>query len=71
MSRLQYRGVSYDSSRHEQPAEQPVDHAYRGQHYSAPLRHEAADVDTSTELHYRGHVYQHRAAEAANAVNEA
>jgi hypothetical protein len=71
MSQLQYRGVSYDSSRHEQPSEQPVDHAYRGQHYSAPLRHEAADVDTSTELHYRGHVYQHRAAEAANAVNEA
>jgi hypothetical protein len=48
-----------------------VDHAYRGQHYSAPLRHEAADADTSTELHYRGQVYHHRAAEAASAVNEA
>ena len=71
MTKLQYRGVGYDNAQHEQLSNEPVDHAYRGQHYSAPLRHEAADVDTSTELHYRGHVYHHRVAEAASAVNEA
>lgn len=65
MSKLQYRGVSYDSSRHEQPAAQAVEHAYRGQHYSAPLRHEAADVDPAVEFHYRGHTYHHDRATAA------
>lgn len=65
MSRLQYRGVSYDSSRHEQPAEQPVDHAYRGQHYSASLRHEPTESDPAVELHYRGLAYHHDRAAAA------
>ena len=71
MTKLQYRGVSYDNATHEQPSTQPVDHAYRGQHYEAPLRHEAADVDTNVELHYRGQAYHHRQAEAARQVNEA
>ena len=33
MSKLQYRGVSYDNASHEQPSPQPVDHAYRGHSY--------------------------------------
>lgn len=70
MTKLQYRGVSYDNTTHEQPSAQPVDHAYRGQHYDASLRHEAADVDVDTEFHYRGHVYHHRAEEAAQQVNQ-
>ena len=61
MTQLLYRGVSYDNSRHEQPSTAPVDHAYRGHHYNAPLRHEAAHVDPDLELHYRGHVYHHPA----------
>jgi hypothetical protein len=69
MTKLQYRGVSYDNASHEQPSAQPVDHAYRGQHYSAALRHEAAPVDTEVELQYRGHVYYHRQAAAAEQVN--
>ncbi|MFM2158028.1 MAG: hypothetical protein RLZZ124_502 [Cyanobacteriota bacterium] len=71
MTRLQYRGVSYDNAQHEQPSATPVDHAYRGLHYSASLRHEAAPVDTGLELHYRGQVYHHRQAEAAREVNQA
>ncbi|MBD1195432.1 DUF4278 domain-containing protein [Vulcanococcus sp. Clear-D1] len=70
MTKLQYRGVSYDNASHEQPSPQPVDHAYRGQHYDAPLRHEAAPVDTEVELQYRGHAYHHRQAEAAQQVNQ-
>lgn len=68
MTRLLYRGVAYDNSRHEQPSIQPVEHTYRGHHFEAPLRHEAAQPDTEVELHYRGHVYHHRAAEAAQQV---
>ncbi|MFZ9607194.1 MAG: DUF4278 domain-containing protein [Vulcanococcus sp.] len=71
MTKLQYRGVNYDNATHEQPSSQPVDHAYRGQHYEAPLRHDAAPVDESLELQYRGHAYHHRQAEAANQVNKA
>jgi hypothetical protein len=41
---------------------------YRGQHYSAPLKHEPAPVDPDLELHYRGHAYHHRAEEAAREV---
>ena len=70
MSKLQYRGVSYDNATHEQPSPQPVDHAYRGQRYETPLRHEAAPVDTDVELQYRGHAYHHRQAEAAKQVNQ-
>ncbi|MFM7086868.1 MAG: DUF4278 domain-containing protein [Cyanobium sp.] len=71
MTRLQYRGVAYDNSRHEQPSSAPVEHIYRGQHFEAPLCHEAAVPDTEVELHYRGHVYHHRAAEAADQVRRA
>ena len=70
MTKLQYRGVSYDNATHEQPSPQPVDHAYRGHHYEAPLRHEAAPVDAEVELQYRGHVYHHRQAEASQQVNQ-
>ena len=70
MSKLQYRGVSYDTANHEQPAAAPVEHAYRGQHFEAPLRHEAAAVDTAIDLQYRGHHYNHRRAEAAAQVNQ-
>ena len=70
MTRLQYRGVSYDTTTHQQPSAEPVDHAYRGQHYDAPLRHEAAAVDPALELHYRGHVYHHRQQEAAAQVQQ-
>ncbi len=71
MTKLQYRGVSYDNASHEQPSSQPVEHSYRGQHFEAPLRHEAADVDADVELQYRGHAYHHRQAEAAREVNQA
>jgi hypothetical protein len=59
MTRLQYRGVSYDNSRHEQLPANPVEHIYRGHHYKAPICHEAAEVDPELELHYRGHSYHH------------
>ena len=61
MTRLQYRGVSYDSAQHEQPSPSPVDHAYRGLHYSSALRHEAAAADPGRSFHYRGHEYHHNA----------
>ena len=70
MTKLQYRGVSYDTANHEQPAATPVEHAYRGQHFEAPLRHEAAAVDVSVDLQYRGHHYHHRQAAAAAQVNQ-
>lgn len=60
MTRLHYRGVSYDPAQHQQPTENAVVHVYRGHRYSVPLRHEAAQVDPSLELHYRGHLYHHR-----------
>lgn len=71
MTKLQYRGVSYSNDNREQVSNQAVDHSYRGQHYSAPLRREAAAVDTQVALQYRGHVYQHRQAEAADQVKNA
>ena len=70
MTKLQYRGVSYENAGHEQPNNTPVEHAYRGQHFDAPLRHEAAAVDPSVDLQYRGHHYHHRQAEAAAQVNQ-
>ena len=70
MTKLQYRGVVYDNATHEHPSSAPVEHVYRGQHFDAPLNHEAADVDVDVELHYRGHLYHHRAAEAAAAVRQ-
>jgi hypothetical protein len=62
MTLLHYRGVSYDSAQHEQPAANAVVHVYRGHRYSAPLRHEAVQADPSLELHYRGHLYHQHAA---------
>ena len=59
MTRLLYRGVSYDNSRHEPLSATPVDHVYRGHHYSLALRHEPAELDPDLELHYRGHAYHH------------
>jgi hypothetical protein len=70
MTKLHYRGVSYDNATHGHPSSAPVEHTYRGQHFEAPLRHEAAASDTEVELQYRGHTYHHRAAEAAQQVNE-
>ena len=70
MTKLQYRGVSYDNAIHEQPRAQPVDHTYRGQHYDAPLRHQAAEFNTEVELQYRGHTYHQRRTEAAQEVNQ-
>jgi len=61
MTRLLYRGVSYDNSRHQQRPDAPVEHIYRGYHYNAPLRHQPAPVDPDLELHYRGHIYHHHA----------
>lgn len=61
MPRLLYRGVSYDNSRHQSLPATPVEHIYRGQHFSAPLRHLAAPVDPDLELHYRGQAYHHPA----------
>jgi len=65
MTRLLYRGVSYDNSRHDQPTATPVEHIYRGHHFQAPLRHEAAPVNPHLELHYRGHAYHHQAGQNA------
>lgn len=63
---LRYRGVSYDPSQHERLSDVPVDHAYRGRHYDAATRHQAATAHTGAELHYRGTVYHHRSDEAAS-----
>ncbi|MFZ0409217.1 MAG: DUF4278 domain-containing protein [Cyanobium sp.] len=60
MTRLTYRGISYDNSRHEQRSAMPVEHTYRGHHFHAPLHHQAAGVDPELELHYRGHAYHYR-----------
>ena len=70
MTKLQSRGVSYSNANREQVSDKVVDHSYRGQHYSASLRHEAAPVDTQVQLQYRGQVYQHRQAEAADQVKD-
>lgn len=61
-----YRGVSYDPSQHEQTSSTQVEHTYRGLHYSASLRHEAAIPDPTVELHYRGSTYHHRQQEIQN-----
>jgi hypothetical protein len=60
MSRLQYRGISYDKVQREQPSATPVDHSYRGLHFNSTLRHEAAAIDPDRTFHYRGHDYHHR-----------
>lgn len=58
-SNLRYRGIPYDAEQHEHPSAEAVEHLYRGRRYSAPLRHEAAPVNTSVELRYRGTTYHH------------
>ena len=68
MTKLQFHGVAYDSASHEQPSGNPVQHTYRGQHFDAPLRHDAAPVQP-TKLSYRGQVYQRRSAAAAAQAN--
>jgi hypothetical protein len=68
---LVYRGVHYDATHHETPAPQPVEHVYRGVHYREPLRHEPAPIDETVDLHYRGHVYHHRQAEATRELHDA
>jgi hypothetical protein len=69
-TQLRYRGVSYDPSQHEKLSDTPVEHSYRGRHFDAAARHEAALTNTEAELHYRGTVYHHRQAEAAQQVNQ-
>ena len=65
MANLQFRGVSYDSSSHEQLSSSPVEHTYRGQHFSAPLRREQVAGSATQTLYYRGQAYQRRVATAA------
>ena len=69
-TQLRYRGVSYDPTQHEKLSDTPVEHSYRGRHFDAAARHEAALANTEAELHYRGTVYHHRQAEAAQQVNQ-
>ncbi len=54
---LLYRGVAYDAQAHEQPSDRPVVHMYRGQAYSAPLRHPVSESRQKTDLCYRGQRY--------------
>jgi hypothetical protein len=61
MTRLQYRGIRYDKVQRQQPSAIPVDHAYRGLHFTSTLLHEAAAVDPDRAFHYRGLDYQPRA----------
>lgn len=60
MTRLLYRGISYDNARHELPSDAPVQHAYRGLHFDRALRHEPAAVDLVREFRYRGSSYHHQ-----------
>jgi hypothetical protein len=60
MTRLQYRGIRYDKVQRQLPSAIPVDHAYRGLHYTRTLLHEAASVDPDRVFHYRGHEYHHQ-----------
>ena len=66
MANLQFRGVSYDSSSHEQLSSSPVEHTYRGQRFIAPLRHEQVVSPSTMTLLYRGHAYQRRVINAAS-----
>ena len=71
MTKILYRGVSYDTVDHEATSNLPVEHTYRGQHYQAALHHDAASTSSDVELLYRGHAYHHRQQEAAAQVNQA
>ena len=68
--RCTYRGVSYAPRQLDQAGGAPVDHTYRGLHYSAPLHQEGTVHDETVELHYRGSVYRHRQQEAQRQVNQ-
>jgi hypothetical protein len=68
MTKLQFLGVSYDPTLREQPSNSPVEHTYRGQRFTAPLRHEQTSSADTTTLYYRGQAYQRRAAAAAAAA---
>ena len=65
-----YRGVSYAPRQLDQAGGAPVDHTYRGLHYSAPLHQEGTVPNETVELHYRGSVYHHRQQEAQRQVNQ-
>ena len=58
IAELCYRGISYDPRCHERLSDLPVDHIYRGHHYSAAPRHLAAPVNAGAEFHYRGVTYK-------------
>ncbi len=60
-----YRGATYRPTKHEQASSSYVEHVYRGKKYQAPLNHEAAPINESVELHYRGSVYHHRQKDAS------
>ena len=61
---LRYRGISYDPRQHERLSDLPVEHIYRGHHYSSAPRHLAAASRSAAELHYRGVTYQHQQSQA-------
>ena len=65
-----YRGVSYAPRQLDQAGGAPVDHTYRGLHYSAPLHQEGTVPNETVELHYRGSVYRPRQQEAQRQVNQ-
>ena len=59
-AQLCYRGISYDPQGHERLSDTPVDHIYRGHHYSSAPRHLSAPANTAAELRYRGIAYHHQ-----------
>lgn len=68
---LVYRGVPYAATDHPAPPASPVEHVYRGVHYSESLRHTPGPVDETVELHYRGATYHHRRQDASQQVRNA
>ncbi|MFQ6539189.1 MULTISPECIES: DUF4278 domain-containing protein [Aphanothece] len=68
-SKLRYRGIPYNADQHEHPSAEAVEHTYRGRHFFAPLRHEAAPVDPLVELQYRGTSYHHHSRESTQQAN--
>ena len=65
MVQLKYRGVDYDTTQRSDLSDQPVEHVYRGIHFSQAPRHEAASLsDQPVRVSYRGAVYETRIAEA-------
>ena len=63
MVQLKYRGVDYDPAQRHDLSDQPVEHVYRGIHFSQAPRHEAAPLsDQPVRVSYRGAVYETRIA---------